>query len=130
MNSFNHYAYGAVGEWMYRTMAGVSALEPGYHKVLIAPQAGAGIDSSDFSLDTPYGTVASSWRTSASGVMKLDVTVPANTTAEIRIPTSSRWAITEGGKPADRFRASSSRASPTASPCSRWARASTRSRRT
>ncbi|HTH05380.1 MAG TPA: alpha-L-rhamnosidase C-terminal domain-containing protein, partial [Ilumatobacteraceae bacterium] len=81
-------------------MAGVSALEPGYRKVLIAPQAGAGIDSSDFSLDTPYGTVVSSWKTSASGVMKLDVTVPANTTAEIRIPTSSRWAITEGGKPA------------------------------
>ena len=101
MNSFNHYAYGAVGEWMYRTMAGVSALEPGYHKVLIAPQAGAGIDWTDYSLDTPYGTVASSWKTSASGVMKLDVTVPANTTAEIRIPTSSRWAITEGGKPVE-----------------------------
>ena len=101
MNSFNHYAYGAVGEWMYGTMAGVSALEPGFHKVLIAPEAGAGIDSSDFSLDTPYGTVTSSWKTSASGVMKLDVTVPANTSAEIRIPTSSRWAITEGGKPVD-----------------------------
>ena len=52
MNSFNHYAYGAVGEWMYRTMAGVSALEPGYRKVLIAPQAGAGIDSTDFSHST------------------------------------------------------------------------------
>ncbi len=101
MNSFNHYAYGAVGEWMYRTMAGVSALEPGYRKVLVAPQAGAGIDWTDFSLDTPYGTVVTSWKTSASGVMKLDVTVPANTTAEIRIPTSSRWAITEGGKPVD-----------------------------
>lgn len=101
MNSFNHYAYGAVGEWMYGTMAGVSALEPGYRKVLVAPQAGAGIDSSDFSLDTPYGTVTSSWRTDASGVMKLDATVPANTTAEIRIPASSRWAITEGGKPVD-----------------------------
>lgn len=101
MNSFNHYAYGAVGEWMYRTMAGVSALEPGYRKVLVAPQAGAGIDWVDFSLDTPYGTVASSWRADASGAMKLDVTVPANTTAEIRIPTSSRWAVTEGGAPAE-----------------------------
>lgn len=100
MNSFNHYAYGAVGEWMYRTMAGVSALEPGYRKVLVAPRAGAGIDWVDFSLDTPYGTVASSWRTDASGSMRLDATVPANTTAEIRIPTSSRWAITEGGAPA------------------------------
>ncbi|MDQ0893744.1 family 78 glycoside hydrolase catalytic domain [Agromyces ramosus] len=101
MNSFNHYAYGAVGEWMYRTMAGVSALEPGYRKALIAPQAGAGIDWVDFSLDTPYGTVASSWRADASGAMRLDVTVPPNTTAEVRIPTSSRWGITEGGIPAE-----------------------------
>ena len=45
MNSFNHYAYGAVGEWMYRTLAGVSAAEPGYHKVLIAPTPGNGITS-------------------------------------------------------------------------------------
>ena len=44
MNSFNHYAYGAVGDWMYRTMAGVSALEPGYRKMLIAPEPGDGID--------------------------------------------------------------------------------------
>lgn len=100
MNSFNHYAYGAVGEWMYRTMAGISALEPGYRKVLIAPETGAGIDHVASSVDTPYGEVASSWRTDASGAMQLDVTVPANTTAEIRIPTTSRWAITEGGKPA------------------------------
>lgn len=101
MNSFNHYAYGAVGEWMYRTMAGVSALEPGYRRVLVAPQAGAGVDWVDFALDTPYGTVSSSWRADASGAMQLDVTVPANTTAEIRIPTSSRWAVTEGRAPAE-----------------------------
>ena len=104
MNSFNHYAYGAVGEWMNRTMAGVAALEPGYRKVLVAPQAGAGVDWVEYSLDTPYGTVASSWRADASGAMKLDVTVPANTTAEIRIPTSSRWAVTEGGTPAESVR--------------------------
>ena len=42
MNSFNHYAYGAVGEWMYRTLAGVSAAEPGYRKILIAPKPGSG----------------------------------------------------------------------------------------
>ncbi|MEU1540208.1 family 78 glycoside hydrolase catalytic domain [Actinacidiphila glaucinigra] len=98
MNSFNHYAYGAVGEWMYRTMAGVSAAEPGYRKVLIAPEPGKGVDHVDFSHDTPYGTVRSAWNTT-SGAMKLDVTVPANTTAEVRIPAANRWAVTEGGKP-------------------------------
>ncbi|HWJ81652.1 MAG TPA: glycoside hydrolase family 78 protein [Nocardioides sp.] len=98
MNSFNHYAYGAVGEWMYRTMAGVSAAEPGYRKILVAPQPGDGIDHVDFSHETPYGTVRSAWST-ADGPMTLDVTVPANTTAEIRLPARNRWAIKEGGIP-------------------------------
>ncbi|MFI7394918.1 family 78 glycoside hydrolase catalytic domain [Streptomyces tendae] len=98
MNSFNHYAYGAVGEWMYRTMAGVSAAEPGYRKVLIDPEPGEGIDHVDFSHETPYGTVRSAWDTKA-GPMTLDVTVPANTTAEVRIPAANRWGVTEGGTP-------------------------------
>ena len=98
MNSFNHYAYGAVGEWMYRTMAGVSAAAPGYKKVLIAPEPGDGINQVDFSHDTRYGTVRSAWSV-ANGPMTLDVTVPANTTAQVRVPAANRWAVTEGGKP-------------------------------
>ncbi|WP_256206795.1 family 78 glycoside hydrolase catalytic domain [Nocardioides luteus] len=98
MNSFNHYAYGAVGEWMYRTMAGVSAAEPGYRKVLIAPEPGEGVDHVDYRLQTPYGAVRSAWATD-DGPMTLDVTVPANTTAEVRIPAAYRWAVTEGGAP-------------------------------
>ena len=62
MNSFNHYAYGAVGEWMYRTLAGVSAAEPGYRKSLIAPTPGNGITSAEFRHETPYGEVASKWK--------------------------------------------------------------------
>lgn len=99
MNSFNHYAYGAVGEWMYRTMAGVSALEPGYRKILIAPEPGEGITSSDFSHRTPYGTVASAWRQTADG-LELDVTVPGNSTAEVHVPAQRKWEVTEGGRPA------------------------------
>lgn len=98
MNSFNHYAYGAVGEWMYGTMAGVSAAEPGYKRILVAPEPGEGIDSVDFTHETPYGEVRSAWSTTGEG-LALDVTVPANTTAEVRIPAGSRWAVTEGGTP-------------------------------
>jgi hypothetical protein len=100
MNSFNHYAYGAVGEWMYRTMAGVSALEPGYKKVLVAPEPGDGITSSDFSHRTPYGTVRSAWQQTADG-LELDVTVPGNTTAEVHVPAQRKWEVTEGGRPLD-----------------------------
>lgn len=96
MNSFNHYAYGASGEWMYRTLAGVSALEPGYRSTLIAPEPGGGITSSDFSYDTRYGTIESAWEQTDAG-LTLDVTVPTGTTATLRIPAESRWAVTEGG---------------------------------
>ncbi|WP_448808271.1 family 78 glycoside hydrolase catalytic domain [Agromyces bauzanensis] len=99
MNSFNHYAYGAVGEWMYRTMAGISALEPGYSRVLIAPEPGEGVTSSDASLETPYGAVRSAWQTTDAG-LRLDVTVPPNASAEVRLPASTHWAVREGGRPA------------------------------
>ncbi|HET6668370.1 MAG TPA: family 78 glycoside hydrolase catalytic domain, partial [Intrasporangium sp.] len=99
MNSFNHYAYGAVGEWMYRTMAGVSALEPGYKRILVAPEVGDGITSSDFSHRTPYGTVRSAWQQTEDG-LELDVTVPGNSTAEVHVPAQRKWEVTEGGRPA------------------------------
>ncbi|MFI5732739.1 family 78 glycoside hydrolase catalytic domain [Kribbella sp. NPDC051587] len=97
MNSFNHYAYGAVGEWMYRTLAGVSAAEPGYRKVLIAPTPGVGITKADFALETPYGQVVSNWKTTARG-LQLEVTVPANSTATVRLPAADPSLVTESGR--------------------------------
>ncbi|RIJ77304.1 alfa-L-rhamnosidase, partial [Nakamurella silvestris] len=96
MNSFNHYAYGAVGEWMYETMAGVSAAQPGYKKSLIAPQPGAGIDHVDFSHDTRYGEVTSNWAKDGDN-FDLDITVPANTTATVVIPAANIASVTESG---------------------------------
>lgn len=101
MNSFNHYAYGAVGEWMYRTLAGVSAAEPGYRKALIAPTPGEGIDSCDFRLQTPYGEIACRWRGSVEDGLALDVTLPANTTATVRLPARDPAMIKESGDTLD-----------------------------
>ena len=63
MNSFNHYAYGAIGDWMYRVMAGIEIDEaaPGYKHVLIQPRPGGGFTSVKASHETPYGKVASAW---------------------------------------------------------------------
>lgn len=99
MNSFNHYAYGAVGEWMYRTMAGISALAPGYARALIAPQPGEGVTSSDASLETPYGEVRSAWQVTDAG-LRLDMVVPPNASAEVRLPATTHWAVREGAGPA------------------------------
>ncbi|WP_308799376.1 family 78 glycoside hydrolase catalytic domain [Agromyces silvae] len=99
MNSFNHFAYGAVGDWMYKTIGGIEALEPGYASTLIAPQPGGGLTFADVEYDSIRGTIGSSWRQGAAG-FELDVDVPANTTAVVSLPASSAGAVLESGIPA------------------------------
>jgi alpha-L-rhamnosidase len=100
MNSFNHYAYGAVGEWMYRVMAGLEIDEamPGYKHIVIAPHPGGDFTEVNARHDTPYGRAASHWTKTASG-FDLSVDVPPNTTATVRMPNAKLEAVTEGGKP-------------------------------
>jgi alpha-L-rhamnosidase len=100
MNSFNHYAYGAIGDWMYRVMAGIDVDEaaPGYKHVLIQPRPGGGFTSVKASHETPYGKVASAW-TIADGRFELAVEVPPNTKATLRLPKAELASVTEGGKP-------------------------------
>ena len=85
MNSFNHYAYGAIGQWLYEQVAGISPLEPGYKKVLIAPLIGGPLTSAQASYESKYGTFASSWKKEGNSIT-LQVTVAPNTTAEIHMP--------------------------------------------
>ena len=69
MNSFNHYAYGAIGEWLYRTVAGIQTVEeaPGYKHIVIAPVPGEGLTWAEGVIDTLYGSVRSSWRLESRG---------------------------------------------------------------
>src|SRR6185503_15875365 len=86
MNSFNHYAFGAIGDWMYRTIGGleVDAAAPGYKHAIIAPRPGGGLTSAETSLDTPYGALATSWRVD-NARFSLDVVVPPNTSATVTL---------------------------------------------
>ncbi|MBD2869233.1 glycoside hydrolase family 78 protein [Paenibacillus arenilitoris] len=100
MNSFNHYAYGAIGDWMYGTVAGIQAVEdaPGYKHVRIAPQPGEGLSWAEGRLETMYGTLASKWSRIGEGRMALEVTIPPNATAEIVLPgAADAAAVTESG---------------------------------
>ena len=99
MNSFNHYAYGAIGEWMYRVMAGIDIDEaaPGYKHILIQPQPGGGFTSVKVSHETPYGKVGSAW-TLQDGRFELAVEVPPNTRATVRLPKARLASVTESGK--------------------------------
>ncbi|MFF8934557.1 family 78 glycoside hydrolase catalytic domain [Streptomyces paradoxus] len=101
MNSFNHYAYGAVGDWMFQNIGGLSALEPGYKRSRIAPVPGGSLTRGAGSLHTVHGLLSSRW-TDRDGAFTLTVTVPVNTVAEVHVPAGTRDAVTEGGRPADR----------------------------
>ncbi|MGZ7445935.1 family 78 glycoside hydrolase catalytic domain [Paenibacillus sp. TH7-28] len=101
MNSYNHYAYGAIGDWLYRVVGGIDLLEPGYKKIRIQPQIGEQFSWAEASLDSVYGTIKVAWSKQNQGTVKMDVVIPANTTAEVIIATSERGRVLESGKSLD-----------------------------
>ncbi|MFM8489724.1 MAG: alpha-L-rhamnosidase C-terminal domain-containing protein, partial [Bacteroidota bacterium] len=98
MNSFNHYAYGAIGDWMYRVMAGLDtdAGAPGYKALRIKPYPGGGFTNAEAILQTPYGRAASSWKMN-NGKLSFRAEIPANTSATIYIPTTNPDSVKENG---------------------------------
>lgn len=100
MNSFNHYAYGAIGDWMYRVVAGIDTYtdDPGYHHSLIAPQPGGGLTSAGADLQTGYGKLSCHWRVYNDSLC-IDLTIPANTLSTVSIPSPDGGRITEGNHP-------------------------------
>jgi len=103
MNSFNHYAYGAIGDWLVRTVAGleIDPERPGYKHVWVQPRPGGGLGRVRAAIDSMYGRVASAWQVTGEGQFLLDVTLPANTTATVRIPAAQLAEVTEDGRPLD-----------------------------
>src|SRR5690625_2732426 len=103
MNSFNHYAYGAVGTWMYRNIAGIrpDPGSPGYANTIIAPQPGGGLRTASGTHESRYGEIATSWRKLANGDLRLQVSVPVNSTATVQVPATSAGDVREGRVPAE-----------------------------
>jgi len=85
MNSMNHYANGSIGDWMYRKIGGINQLEAGYHRFLVKPMFVRGIEEARTELESPYGKIVSVWSCRDKKI-RVEVTVPANTTAVICLP--------------------------------------------
>jgi alpha-L-rhamnosidase len=98
MNSFNHYSYGAIGDWMYRSMAGIDTYEdgPGYKHIEIKPHIGGNFTNVSASLETYYGVVSSNWKVENNSLI-MDVEIPVNTTATIYVPANNLNSVTENG---------------------------------
>ncbi len=97
MNSFNHYAFGAVGEWIFSNVAGIKADTPAYRHITIAPKPGGGLTWARMTYDSIQGPITSSWRIEGDA-FHLDVVVPPGVTATVCIPTSDPASVRENGK--------------------------------
>jgi alpha-L-rhamnosidase len=115
MNSFNHYAYGAVAEWMYRYVAGINPDEkcPGFKHILLnpnpdfrptfLPEGQQRIKQAEASYDSYYGMIRSAWKIESNGSVKYDITIPANTTATLSLLLPNENSeISESGKSVDK----------------------------
>lgn len=99
MNSFAHYSFGAVAEWMFKTIAGIDTDGPGYKRILIRPRPGGRLRWAEARYDSIRGPIATAWERDGD-TLKLDVSIPANTTATVYLPARDAAQVTEGGRAA------------------------------
>ena len=85
MTSFNHYAFGAVADWLHRSVAGLAPGDAGYRVVRIAPRPLPGFDHASARHETPYGLASVGWRRKGDHVT-VEASIPANATAEVLLP--------------------------------------------
>ncbi|RYG71202.1 alpha-L-rhamnosidase [bacterium] len=97
MNSFNHYAYGAIGAWLYQVVAGIEldAKEPGYGRFVLAPKPGGELTSAKAHLDSIHGLIESDWHIE-EGQFRWKFTVPANTVAQVTAPNGESFEAQAG----------------------------------
>lgn len=99
MNSLNHANFGTCAQWFFNGILGLDLLQPGFQKVLIAPQPGGGLTWARGYYDSVQGRITTTW-TNTSTQFQLNVVIPPNATAEVHVPTTNTAAITESGTPA------------------------------
>ena len=95
MTSFNHYAFGAIADWLHRVVAGLAPAEPGYKKIRLAPQPIPGLTRASASHETPYGPSKIEW-TIADGTMTVLATVPPNSRATVTLPGAAAFEVGSG----------------------------------
>ncbi len=99
MNSFNHYAFGAVGQFLYSAVAGIDFEGPGFQRIVIRPIPGGGLTHAKASYASIRGKIASSWKVE-KGQFRLEVTIPPNGAARVHVPAADAKDVSEGDGPA------------------------------
>lgn len=87
MTSFDHYALGAVADFMHRVIGGLAPLTPGWKSIMVEPRPGGNLTWVQTSFESPYGKVACTWEiTGDHDQLEVEVVVPPNTTARVKLP--------------------------------------------
>lgn len=98
MNSFSHYTYGAVGQWMFENIGGINTEGPAFKHIVLHPRPGGKLTWANVRYDSIRGPIASHWK-KADGVFEWEVQIPANTTATAVVPTTDITSVRESGNP-------------------------------
>jgi alpha-L-rhamnosidase len=101
MNSFAHYSFGAVYQWMVENIGGIRAAAPAYQRILIAPVLDGKLTFAQTSYTSIRGRIATAWKMK-KGKLTLNVTIPPNTTATVFLPATKSAHVTEGGRSLDK----------------------------
>ena len=98
MNSFNHYAYGAIGAWLYGVVAGIQVAEdaPGYKRSIIAPHIGGGLTYVEATHKSLFGVISVRWKVDEQNIVDLHVQIPPNTTSIIQLTNSNQVLESDG----------------------------------
>jgi alpha-L-rhamnosidase len=96
MTSFNHYALGAVCDWVYQVIGGLRPAEPGYRSVLVRPVPGPGIDWARTRLDSPVGHIEVYWKKTSGSYLTVEADIPGDTPATVELPDGSVWKVKGG----------------------------------
>jgi alpha-L-rhamnosidase len=101
MNSFAHYSFGAVYQWMVENIGGIQSEGPAYKHIIIAPQTDDKLTFADVTYDSIHGPIETHWKKTGRG-LRLKVIIPANTTATVSLPAADEAAVTESGRKVER----------------------------
>ncbi|MGK9147152.1 glycoside hydrolase family 78 protein [Plantibacter flavus] len=96
MTSFNHYAFGAVADWLHGTVAGLRSAAPGWTAIRIAPLPHRAIGAASASRETPFGRASVAWRLDDSGILELDIEVPDGVSAVLELDGHEPERLTGG----------------------------------
>jgi alpha-L-rhamnosidase len=106
MNSFAHYSFGAVTEWMMTTLAGIAPVSPGYKTIRLHPHFPVKEGSNGVAPitwvkahhDTPQGRISVMWKRQDDDSLLYEITIPPNSTAELTLPKQSPWGEKESNE--------------------------------